>query len=139
MKNTVYRISVLVVVVMAIVGVIIFKSGKEKIDNSPDTISQDNKEPQIKKIPKLIELGRGICKYCKEMKPILDELAVEYKGKVVIKIIDIGDEPGEAEKYGIQLIPTQIFFDKDGKEVWRHEGFLPKEEIIKKFKEMGIN
>jgi thioredoxin 1 len=61
-----------------------------------------------------------------------------YEGKAVVKIIDINDNPQEANKYGVRLIPTQIFLDKDGKEVFRHEGFFPKEDIVKVFKDMGV-
>ena len=91
-----------------------------------------------KKLPMLIDLGRGTCIPCIKMKPILDELAVEYEGRVIVKIIDLRYESKEARKYGIRLIPTQIFFDSTGKEVYRHEGFMDKQPIKQKLFEMGI-
>ncbi|MDI6840048.1 MAG: thioredoxin family protein [bacterium] len=86
----------------------------------------------------LADFGRGICVPCKMMEPILDELKGEYKGKVEILIIEIDEYMAVTRKYKIRVIPTQIFFDKDGKEVYRHEGFMDKEAIKKKLKEMGV-
>jgi thioredoxin 1 len=86
----------------------------------------------------LIDLGRGTCIPCIKMKPILDEIAVEYKGRAIVKVIDLRYEPQEARRYGIRLIPTQIFYDAEGKEVYRHEGFMDKLSIEQKLKEIGV-
>lgn len=88
--------------------------------------------------PALIDLGMGKCIPCKEMKPILEELKGEYAGRCRVEIIDIGEHPEQADKYGIMVIPTQIFFDKSGREVYRHEGFMPKEDIVAKLAELGV-
>jgi thioredoxin 1 len=72
------------------------------------------------------------------MAPILQELAEEYKGRVVIKIIEVYQERELTRANGIQLIPTQIFFDAKNKEVYRHIGFMDKEQIKNVFKTMGI-
>ena len=91
-------------------------------------------------LPKVLDFGRGVCIPCKKMAPILTELAAEYRGRALIRIIDIG-EPGGREisrEFGIQLIPTQIFIDAEGREVWRHEGFLARETIVEKLREMGV-
>jgi thioredoxin 1 len=90
-------------------------------------------------LPKLLDFGRGICIPCKKMAPILEELSQEYKGKVVIKIIEIDREKELTQVNQIRLIPTQIFFDSKNKEVFRHEGFMDKEAIKKVFKQMGVN
>jgi thioredoxin-related protein len=58
--------------------------------------------------------------------------------RVVIEVIDLRDFPQAARKYGIRVIPTQILFDAEGLEIWRHEGFLPKDTIISRFKEIGV-
>ena len=89
--------------------------------------------------PVLADFGRGKCIPCKAMKPILDELKATYKGRAEVFIFDIDEYSDLTEQYGINLIPTQIFFDKAGKEVMRHEGFFPKEEIVNKLKELGVN
>ena len=88
--------------------------------------------------PVLADFGRGFCIPCKKMKPILEELSKEYEGKVIVLILDLKDHMDEARKQGVRVIPTQIFFDKNQKEIYRHEGFMPKEDIVKKFFEMGV-
>lgn len=90
-------------------------------------------------IPRLLEFGRGACPACKAMKPVLAELAKEYEGRLEIVNIDTSQDAAAAEKHGIRLIPTQILFDAVGEEVFRHEGFYPKEDIVKKLDELGIS
>jgi thioredoxin 1 len=89
-------------------------------------------------LPKLLDFGRGVCIPCKRMAPILKELSEEYKGRVVIKIIEIYEDRELTEANKIRLIPTQIFFDSKNKEVFRHEGFMDKEQIKKVFEKMGV-
>lgn len=89
-------------------------------------------------LPKLLDFGRGKCIPCKKMAPILQELSEEYKGKVIIKIIEIDQDRELTEANNIRLIPTQIFFDSKNQEVFRHEGFMYKEEIKKVFEKMGV-
>ena len=88
--------------------------------------------------PTLAEFGWRECIPCKEMRPILEELDGEYKGKVNIVIIEIPFHEDLAEKYGIKVMPVQILFDNTGKEVARHAGFLPKNEIVAAFEAMGV-
>jgi len=89
-------------------------------------------------LPKLLDFGRGVCIPCKKMAPILKELSEEYKGRVVIKIIEVYEDRELTEANNIRLIPTQIFFDSKNKEVFRHEGFMDKEAIKKVFVKMGV-
>ncbi len=91
-------------------------------------------------LPKLVDLGAKKCIPCKKMAPILDELTEEYKGVFDVVFIDVWqpENKAEAQKYGIQSIPTQIFFDANGKELGRHEGFISKEDILKKWKAFGV-
>ncbi|HQK87636.1 MAG TPA: thioredoxin family protein, partial [Acidobacteriota bacterium] len=72
------------------------------------------------------------------MAPLLEELARDYKGRMDVEFIDVWENPGAAEKYKIQSIPTQIFYDAEGNEFFRHVGFYPKEDILARFKEKGI-
>ena len=88
--------------------------------------------------PTLAEFGRGVCIPCKEMKPILEELSVEYKYELNVVIVEVDDNVDLTRQFGIMMIPTQIFLDSDGKEVFRHVGFYPKEEIIVQLKKMWI-
>ena len=89
-------------------------------------------------LPTIAEFGRGVCVPCKQMKPILEELATEYKGKLNVVIVEVDDHIDQTRQYGIMAIPTQIFFDGSGNEVTRHVGFLPKEDIITQLENMGI-
>jgi len=89
-------------------------------------------------LPKLLDFGAGTCIPCKAMAPILKELAEEYKGRVVVKIIEVYQEREMTQANRIRLIPTQIFFDSKNKEVFRHEGFMDKEQIKKVFQKMGV-
>lgn len=88
-------------------------------------------------VPRLLDLGADKCVACKELAPILAELKKEYAGRAVVDFIDVWKNPTAAEPYDVRVIPTQIFFDRTGKEVWRHEGFLSKAEIVTKLKELG--
>ncbi|HCP60678.1 MAG TPA: thioredoxin [Dehalococcoidia bacterium] len=88
--------------------------------------------------PTLAEFGRGVCISCKEMKPILEELSVEYKGELNVVIVEVDDNIDLTRQFGIMMIPTQIFLDSEGEEVFRHIGFYPKEEIIAQLEKMGI-
>jgi thioredoxin 1 len=90
-------------------------------------------------LPKLLDFGAGKCIPCKKMAPILQELAEEYKGRVIIKVIEVYDERELTRINRIRLIPTQIFFDAKNQEVYRHVGFMNKEQIKKVFEKMGVN
>jgi len=90
-------------------------------------------------IPKLVDLGASACIPCKLMAPILDELRTEFQGRFDVVFIDVWQKPDEARKHRINIIPTQIFFDADGKELFRHEGFYSREDILGKWKDLGID
>ena len=95
--------------------------------------------PVQKPLPRLLDLGAGKCVPCKMMAPILDELRTTYAGKLEVVFIDVWENKQAGEQYGIRMIPTQIFYDADGKELFRHEGFFAKEDILAKWKELGVN
>lgn len=87
-----------------------------------------------------VELGSVKCIPCKKMQPIMEEIQKEYKGQVKVVFHDVWTKEGKpfASKYKIRLIPTQVFLDSKGKEFFRHQGFFPKEDIIKILKEKGV-
>ncbi len=91
--------------------------------------------PADAKRPRLVDLGATSCKACKALAPILDALREEYKGRLDVEFIDVWKNRNAGQPYGIRVIPTQVLFDKDGKEVWRHEGFISKEDLKKLFAE----
>ncbi len=93
---------------------------------------------QAQKLPKLLDLGAGKCIPCKMMASILEGLKKEYAGKLEVEFVDVWKNPEAARKYKISLIPTQIFYDASGKELFRHEGFSGKDDILARWKKLGI-
>ena len=89
-------------------------------------------------LPRLVDLGAGKCIPCKQMKPILAELTRDYADQFTVVFIDVWENRDEGPKYGIRMIPTQIFYGADGKELARHEGFMAKKDILAKWKELGV-
>ncbi|NNF99795.1 MAG: thioredoxin family protein [Desulfobacteraceae bacterium] len=87
----------------------------------------------------MIDLGATECIPCKMMAPIIEELKKEYAGRADIIFIDVWKNPAEAKKYGIRAIPTQIFFDADGREVHRNTGFMDKKRIVEVLTRLGVS
>lgn len=94
-------------------------------------------EVPVKGMVTMVDLGAGECIPCKMMAPILAKLEKQYSGKAAVVFLDVWKDRAPAKRFGIRAIPTQIFFDKNGKEVYRHEGFLSEEEIVQRLKDMG--
>lgn len=91
------------------------------------------------KLPKLLDLGATKCIPCKMMAPILEKLKKEYAGRLEVEFIDVWQNPDAAKQYKIDLIPTQIFYNATGKELFRHVGFYGREDILAKWKELGVD
>lgn len=89
--------------------------------------------------PSLVDFGSTGCRPCDMMAPILKTLEEKYKDKANVIFIHVREEQILASRYGISSIPVQIFFDKDGKEIFRHTGFFPQEEVEKKMAEIGVS
>nr|WP_272881726.1 thioredoxin family protein [Fundidesulfovibrio soli] len=77
----------------------------------------------------MVDLGAKSCIPCKMMIPVMDALEKDYAGKAAIIFIDVWENPEQGKKYGLRAIPTQIFYDRDGKETYRHEGFFDRKSI----------
>lgn len=90
-------------------------------------------------LPRLVELGSTTCIPCQMMKPVIEELTAEYAGKLDVIFINVMQEVDEAKKYNIEVIPTQVFVDASGKELFRHVGVISKEDILAKWSELGFN
>jgi thioredoxin 1 len=93
---------------------------------------------ETKPLPKLVDVGAGKCIPCKMMAPILEELRTNNTGRLEVVFVDVWENPDAGKPYNIEMIPTQIFFDADGKELFRHMGFFGKEDILAKWKELGV-
>lgn len=88
-------------------------------------------------LPKLVDVGADKCVPCIKMAPILDQLKHDFSGSMDVLFVDAWKNRKEAAKYGIRMIPTQIFYGVDGAELYRHVGFYSREEILDKWKELG--
>ena len=73
------------------------------------------------------------------MAPILEQLKAEYAGRLRIDVYDVWENQDIGKQFGIRVIPTQIFYDAAGKELWRHEGFISKADILAKWEELGVD
>ncbi len=129
MNNTIR--TVMVIALVAAIG-ITFAIKSRNGASSPDSTSS------LTQLPRLLDLGADKCIPCKMMAPILEELKTELQGQLQVDFIDVWKNPDEAKKYAVNLIPTQIFFDADGKELFRHEGFFSQEDILSKWNELGF-
>ena len=106
-------------------------------DTTPSTGELAEPETAASGLPRLLDLGAGKCIPCKMMAPVLDELAEQYSDVFEVEFVDVWRNPEEAKKYGVETIPTQIFFDASGNERFRHVGFFSREEILGKWQELG--
>ncbi|MCX6094888.1 MAG: thioredoxin family protein [Candidatus Bipolaricaulota bacterium] len=91
------------------------------------------------RLPRLVDLGAGKCIPCKKMAPILEELAETHKAFFSVEVIDVWVNPDQGKEYNVRIIPTQIFYDAQGRELYRHVGFYSKEEILSKWRQLGVN
>lgn len=112
------------------------KDAAKAIAQKPEA-KTDSAKPEEVKLPKLVDLGAKKCVPCKMMEPILEELKKEYKDGFETVFIDVWENPDAGGKYKIRVIPTQIFLSPEGKELFRHQGFYSKEDILKKWRELG--
>ncbi len=141
-----WKIIIVLLLVSAVSAVIILKKA-ENNSNLLRTIASDTNDSLVmtieavdaQKLPRLLELGADKCIPCKMMKPILDELTQEYAGKLQVEFYDVWKDPAPGQKYGVRMIPTQIFLDPNGKELFRHEGFFSKEDILATWKKFGFD
>ena len=151
MIKKIIPIAVLVIAVVAVVGI------KNKQKTAQEPVGCENgicalptsAEPetfegatsdaeQAQPLPRLLDLGADKCIPCKMMAPILDEMKETYAGQMNVEFIDVWENQSAGDQYDIRMIPTQIFFDADGQELFRHEGFFAKEDILAKWDELGI-
>lgn len=133
-QSVIAKVLIIIALVVAVGAVIVAKHssrmhGEETLGDSRSTSEQvapaggerttepaSSSKSSDRAIPKLVDLGAGKCIPCKMMAPILEELKQEYAGRLVVEFIDVWENPDAGKKYGIQLIPTQIFYDSVGRE-----------------------
>lgn len=138
MKSKLAKLAVVIALVAAVSAVLVAKKARTSAPSAVPAV-EAGMVPASSGLPLLLDLGSTSCIPCKLMAPVLEQLRAEQAGKLQVDFIDVWLDKAAGEKYGINLIPTQIFFDAAGKELWRHEGFLAKNEILAKWKQLGVN
>ena len=104
----------------------------------PAHLGAETRQVPVTDMVTMVDLGAKSCIPCKMMAPILERMEKRYAGKAAIIFLDVWKDPAPARHFGIRAIPTQIFFDKKGKEVYRHMGFMSEEAIIAQLQAMGV-
>ncbi|MEO0086136.1 MAG: thioredoxin family protein [candidate division WOR-3 bacterium] len=110
---------------------------KPQANTEPKPEPRPEPPPKPRALPRMWDFGSTNCLPCMEMEKILTPLAAEYAGKVDIRIINVYQDREKTMQARIQVIPTQIFYDPDGKELFRHVGVYPRDSIVAKFKQFG--
>jgi thioredoxin 1 len=128
----------LVAAVATLLGVSQGCSAKPSADGKAGGTASAPFATAVRTTPRLVDLGAGKCIPCKAMAPILEQLQTDYAGRLEVRFIDVWQEPEEATAHRIQMIPTQIFYAADGRELARHEGFISREEILARWKALGV-
>ncbi|MBN1867544.1 thioredoxin family protein [Candidatus Sumerlaeota bacterium] len=88
--------------------------------------------------PTLVDFGADGCGPCDMMTPIIEDIKAKYDGKMNVEFVHVREQPVLAARYGIESIPVQVLFDKGGKEVWRHTGFIPQVKIEDLIEKVGV-
>ena len=128
--NIKLRFSIIGFIILVVIGIVVFKQIQKPKSNFTENQSG---------LPKMLELGSTTCVPCKMMLPIVEELKSKYEGKILFEFIDVIENPNEIKKYKINVIPTQIFLNEKNVEFFRHTGFFSKDDILKTFRDNGIN
>lgn len=147
MKN--FKNLAIVAAVIAVAGIVFALKHNQSQSSEPSAAANaeavpasadaTTSAPAPAALPRLVDLGADKCIPCKQMAPILAELKTAYAGQLEVEFIDVWKNPGAGEAYGVRIIPLQIFFDAEDNELFRHEGFYGKEDILAKWKELGVD
>lgn len=138
MKRRILIGALLLSALLFVTGVLKFQFGS----GTPEatlTESPEFGDVPVKGMVTMLDLGANSCIPCKMMVPIMEKIEKRYQGKAAIVFIDVWKDQEPAKRFGIRAIPTQIFFDREGNEVYRHVGFMSEEAIVAQLGKMGIN
>jgi len=125
------RILTILIVLAAVAGVVVLKKvQKEPASPLPSHTSG---------MPRLLDLGSKSCTACTMLEPVLEELRSNHVGRLQVDFIDVWEHEQVATDYGVEIIPVQIFFDANGQELYRHQGFISVQDIEAKFEELGVD
>jgi thioredoxin 1 len=134
--STPTRVIILALLVLAIASTIAFRRGGSP--SAPAAAAAPSPGSAAVAIPRLVDIGADTCIPCKAMVPVLEALRREYAGRLQVDFIDAWKHPDQAAPFDVYGIPTQIFFDASGRELYRHLGFFSKEDILATWRKLGI-
>jgi thioredoxin 1 len=101
------------------------------------TEGSEGDEAETAALPRMVDLGADKCVPCKMMAPVLADMKQVYAGRLQVDFIDVWKDPSAGKQYDVKVIPTQIFYDGRGNELFRHQGFFSREDILAKWRELG--
>jgi thioredoxin 1 len=124
--------------IISVISVLLLTAGF-----SANAAASEEHEEFLKNLPvkgavTMIDLGKKNCTQCKMMAPILEKLKIKYKGKAEVVFINLLDDPEQQYRFELKALPTQIFFNREGKEIYRHTGFMSEKAIIEQLNKMGV-
>lgn len=146
--NKSVKVAIVAVLIVAVIAVIAAKRNKPgpnapSGENAPAAgqLPAEYKPENLtgKGLPTLIDLGAETCIPCKMMAPILEGLKKEFAGTLDVHFLNVNEYAELVSEYDVRVIPLQIFYDASGQELFRHEGFFSKEDILAKWKELGVD
>jgi thioredoxin 1 len=129
------RLLVIAIVAATVIGVLIVKHRSTERDADDAKLIAAPSRP----IPRLLDLGSDTCIPCRRMAPILASMRTEFAGRFDVQFIDVRKVPAAAGAHDVTLIPTQIFFDATGSELFRHQGFFSRDDILKTWRRLGYD
>ncbi len=138
--QTIKRLGLIFAVVCLAVALVMIKRDADPRAEAPAEAATVNAGPgDIAKLPRLVELGATTCIPCQQMQPILDSLRRDFGDQLDVVFIHVYEEKDKAAPFNIRLMPTQVFLDAEGKELFRHEGFFPRDQILAKWRSLGYD
>lgn len=143
--NKVTKIIIVLLVLVAAVGVLSMKrSGRTSSSVSDSTPTGRSTETHgaaepTEPLPLLVDLGAGACAACKALAPIVDSIGRDFAGQLEVEKIDVLKDRGARRMFNVRVIPLLVFLDAQGKELARYEGYLSREKILSKWRELGYD
>jgi len=144
MKNKNIIKLVIIILIVIVVGVIFIYKNAIRSEIQKNEAEKNNVESEVdissneKALPTLLDFGATTCESCKIMASILDKIEIKYQNKLTVQFINVYSASRDTQKYNIRTIPTIIFLNSEGKEVYRQEGVMYEDEITNKLLEMGV-
>ncbi len=147
--NKAWKLMVTGVVLLAVGAALTLKPGEPEAASAeipydpsapvpiePVPESYESSEPGV---PRLVALGAGSCIPCRAMAPIRAELRREYAGRLEVDFYDVWEDREAGSHFGVQVIPTLVYYDRAGRELARQQGYVPKDVIVANMKRLGMS